>query len=321
VKLAELGKRPFVFLTPLNRWSAATGTITGAFSIKQLDDTLLDLNSWAYFLSPHELEALKGFEQWLWYEFDGDFPRNVHAEAAELDRFDYALDAVQILAPTGSHGLVLMARRESNGKLTLESGHHRLHRREPIYGRITELSKGATVDLAVLIQKVDDAFCRSLIRIKNPVRFLQHGLQANEMHIRLLLFTTGLDGLLMAGGRSEFCSRLQNLLGRDTFVFPPDSLHHQPKYTVADIAGDLYDLRSEIAHGRSISSRFRELTDLLDKSGNKISTAFRQYRYRHVLEEGSVFLLCQALTKVLTTDLLNDIPRQKEWRERLKYPV
>jgi hypothetical protein len=172
-----------------------------------------------------------------------------------------------------------------------------------------------------LIQKVEDAFSRRLIRVMNPVRFLQHGLQATELHIRLLLFTTGLDGLLMASGKRQFCERLQNLLGKDTFAFPPDRSRRQPKYTVADIAADLYELRSEIAHGRPVSKRFVALTDLLDMDGRSISTAFRSYRYRHVLKECSVFLLCQALRKVLTTDLVNSISGEKEWRERLKRPL
>jgi len=94
-----------------------------------------------------------------------------------------------------------------------------------------------------------------------------------------------------------------------------------PKYTVADVAADLYDLRSDIAHGRSIKRRFLEETGLLDTNGSRISDVFRPYRYRHVLEECSAFLLCQALRKVLTTDLLNDIATERKWRDRLKRPV
>jgi hypothetical protein len=61
----EPGKYSGVFLTPLKRWCAANGTITGAFSVKPLYDTLLDLNSWAYFLSPHELLGQLFVREWV----------------------------------------------------------------------------------------------------------------------------------------------------------------------------------------------------------------------------------------------------------------
>jgi len=150
------------------------------------------------------------------------------------------------------------------------------------------------------------------------VRFLQHGLQGTEIHIRILLLVTGIDSLLMANGVNEFCSRIENLLGPEFPIFPSDRYNRQPGYKVGEVGQDLYELRSEIAHGRGISKRFREPTGFLDSSGAPLSTAFATYRYRHVLEECAAFLLCQAIRKVVTTDLIVDIENEKRWRQRLR---
>ena len=145
------------------------------------------------------------------------------------------------------------------GKLMLESGHHRLPLNETVWGRLVSVPGTMPTELPVIMERIEDAIRRPIIRVQNPVYLLEHGLQATNLHIRVLLWTTGLDGLLMANNRSEFVERLHNLLGADTLIFPPDKImNRQPKYKVSDVSGDLYDLRSEIAHGREISKRFRE---------------------------------------------------------------
>jgi hypothetical protein len=242
-------------------------------------------------------------------------------EAAARARFDFAQYAFQLLAPTGSRGLVLMA-RWIGGKLMLESGHHRLPLNETVWGRLVSVPGTMPTELPVIMERIEDAIRRPIIRVQNPVYLLEHGLQATNLHIRVLLWTTGLDGLLMANNRSEFVERLHNLLGADTLIFPPDKImNRQPKYKVSDVSGDLYDLRSEIAHGREISKRFREKTGFKAMGGFDISGVFPDYQYRQVLGECAVFLLASSLKKVLLMNLLDDIASERKWRQRLRRPV
>ena len=320
--IEELPDQTYIFIAPLKGWEGTEGPITGSLSVKRQDDaTFPDLDSWAYFLSQHDLNQLKSVRNWLWYEFQSPWPRNTQVEAAALARFDFVQYAFQLLAPTGSRGLVLMARR-IGGKLILESGHHRLPSNETVWGRLVSIPGTIPTELPVIMERIEDAIRRPIIRVQNPVYLLEHGLQATNLHIRVLLWTTGLDGLLMANNRSEFVDRLHNLLGAETLIFPPDKImNRQPKYKVSDVSGDLYDLRSEIAHGREISKKFREKTGFKAMDGFEISGVFPDYQYRQVLGECAVFLLSSALKKVLLMDLLDDIASEKKWRQRLRAVV
>ena len=316
---AEVGMQPFIFLAPLKGWQGPEGLITGTLSVRRGDDGVFpDLDSWAYFLSQHDLNELKSVRNWLWYEFQSPWPRDTQAEALARTRFEFAQYALQLLAPTGSRGLMLMARR-TNDKFVLESGHHRLPLNETVWGRLVSHPGSTATELPVVMERIEEAFQRRIIRVQNPVYLLEHGFQATNLHIRVLLWTTGLDGLLMANNRSEFVDRLHNLLGADTLIFPPDNImNRQPKYRVSDVSGDLYDLRSEIAHGREIGKRFREKTGFKALDGFDISGVFPDYQYRQVLGECAVFLLASALRKVLLMNLLDDIASEKKWRQRLR---
>jgi len=56
------------------------------------------------------------------------------------------------------------------------------------------------------------------------------------------------------------------------------------------------------------------------KFGKPVSSEADRFQYRQVLEECAVFLLCAALRKVLTSDLLNDIESERRWRVHLQQP-
>jgi len=322
IEVAGLEKQPYIFIAPLKGWNGTHGPITGSLSIKRRDDCMFpDLDSWAYFLSQHDLTELKSVRHWLWYEFESPWPRNTRVETSALARFDYAQYALQLLAPTGSRGLVLMARR-IGGRLMLESGHHRLPLNETVWGRLVSVPGTIPTELPVIMERIEEAFRRPIIRVQNPVYLLEHGLQATNLHIRVLLWTTGLDGLLMANTRNEFIDRVHNLLGADTLIFPPDKImSRQPKYKVGDVSGDLYELRSEIAHGREISKKFREKTGFKTIDGCEISGVFPDYQYRQVLGECAVFMLASALRKILTLNLLDEIASEKKWRQRVRTAV
>jgi hypothetical protein len=322
VEFLETHNQPYFFIAPLKGWDGTDGPITGNLSIKRGDDlTFPDLDEWAYFLSQHDLRELKSVRHWLWYEFESPWPRNTQAEKSALVRFDAVQYSLQILAPRGSRGLVLMARRIGD-RLMLESGHHRLPLNETVWGRLATVPGNVLAELPIVIDRIEEAFRRRIIRLQNPVYLLEHGFQATNLHVRVLLWTTGLDSLLMANTRNEFVERLHNLLGAGASIFPPDKIMgRQPKYTVGDVSGDLYELRSEIAHGREIGKKFREKTGFKMVDGLEMSGVFTNYQYRQVLGEAAVFLLASALRKVLSSNLLDEIASERKWRQRLRLAV
>jgi hypothetical protein len=127
----------------------------------------------------------------------------------------------------------------------------------------------------------------------------------------------------MANGAVQFRDRLSNLLGGDSFVLPPDRLYRlQPKYRVDDVLADLYELRSEIAHGRAISPKFREITGIVaEQNGFSYPGRIATYRYRNVLVECALFLLCEALRKILVLNLADTVAKEGSWRKLLQRPL
>ena len=111
---------------------------------------------------------------------------------------------------------------------------------------------------------------------------------------------------------------MYNLLGRQTFVFPAMVSLPQPKYTLGDVVCDLYELRSEIAHGRKIREGFRKEVGFEDVDGNLIDGYERSYQRRQILEETALFLLCLALRTVLTNNLTDVVADEGRWREHLE---
>src|ERR1017187_9351672 len=150
IDIADTENQPYIFIAPLKGWEGTEGPIMEAFSVNRLDDGVFpDLDSWACFVSQHDLCDLKSVRYWLWYEFQNSWPTNKQVEASALARFDSAQYALQVLAPTGSRGLVLMARR-IGGKWMLESGDHRLPLSETVWGRLVSHPRTGAADFRAI---------------------------------------------------------------------------------------------------------------------------------------------------------------------------
>ena len=123
----------------------------------------------------------------------------------------------------------------------------------------------------------------------------------------------------MAGSSAKFVRRLSDFLGKDTFVFPAPDVLGQPGYRVEEIAADLYDLRSQVAHGNEIPKKYRIAVGFKDESRKLIPDLGPNTQYREVLEECAVFLLCRALRKVFTDKLVEKVGTKTEWRRQLNH--
>jgi len=185
-----------------------------------------------------------------------------------------------------------------------------------------KLQGGSELDRKLLFCAIDGVHAveaSKAPRLVNPLTLFGLALQAHSLHISLLLSTIGLDALLMAGSPGKFTDRLFNLLGEDSFVFPCYLDLGQPRYRVKDVAADLYDLRSALAHGREIPPKFRNKVGFLDTDGKEIFDG-DPYTYAAVLHEASSVLLRQTLLKICSGKLFDVVADTSAWRQYLDAP-
>jgi hypothetical protein len=253
---------------------------------------------------------------WLCLEFDNHYPdkttRHRRRREAIFRLLLNAVHAIQVLVPCGWPGVFLLYRRNPEGWIWEAT-----ERRQPLlatqWGRRSVVPATFAAEAPVMLERVLDTFQKPVLRMQIPIWLLEQGMAAFDQHIRILLCATGLDSLTRASGQNVFRERLNGLLGPDTLIFPPDAAGRQPRYRINDIAGHLYQLRNEMAHGLPFQAMFHRKAGFLDVNGEPISAEFAKHRYDKVLEECAVFLLCRTLREVLLSRVVFDI-HMMEWR-------
>ncbi|MEJ2006899.1 MAG: hypothetical protein P8Z30_01890 [Acidobacteriota bacterium] len=278
----------------------------------------ISIKGWSEALNGEQIRALSNADFWFRYDFKSSGEPEAERNAKELVR--NTILACQVVFPTGSHdsGSFLCVCEKHRETLVICS--FSLNRRlQTASWALTPFPPIDKQELVTVVEGVQEAFRKEVARLVNPLCLLELGEEANNSHMRLLQWVTGLDALLIAEGRYDFERNLSNLLGRRTYVFPPiDGV--QPKYQVGDVALDLYKLRDKIAHGLAIPKEFREITGFEDVGGKLIDGMYRYCQYRHVLEEAALFLLCSALKTVFTRNLTEVVADLSTWREYLMSP-
>jgi hypothetical protein len=294
-----------LLLTPLPNWRGVETEIGEGLEIRRLAEP----ESCAAAAAEHA-------EFWLCYQFDNPHPddsaRHRKCRETAFRYLLYAFYAVQIAAPCGGTGILLLLRRDSQA-LTLESTERRQPFLPTAWGTRSVIPATFAADCRVLVERVLEAFYKPDIRLQIPIWLLEQGMAAPDPHIRILLCATGLDSLTKSSGQAVFKERLSALLGAGTLIFSPDEAGRQPGYRVSDVAGHLYQLRNEMAHGLPFSATFHKKLGFLDVDGQPVLPEFARYRYDRVLEECAVFLLCRTLREVLLSRLIFDI-HMMEWR-------
>ena len=236
-------------LTPLRVFPDAEMDLAAGLRVLRLADHYAPcFDEWNTHLGLVEIRDLEDTAFWISYDYesnasDPDDP----ADEKAFDLLNDALICSQILAPVGARN-VKVACYYLGGKMLNKTTAHRRDMSGTAWAKVVGLDQSAITDWGEILSRFRKAVEQNLVRVINPVRLLQHGLEATELHIRVLLWTTALDALLMAESRSKFETRLCNFLGRDTLIFPPvPYLGWRPPYTVGKIARDLYTLRGVIA--------------------------------------------------------------------------
>jgi hypothetical protein len=294
----------FLLLSPLPNWKGSDAKLAPGLGIRRLNES--------------ERGVVDSGERdgcWLCHEFDNPHPaetgRHRKRREAAFRLMLHAVYTTQVLVPCGAPGMCLLYRRNAEGWIAEAT-----ERRQPFlatdWGKRCCVPETFAVEAPVMLERVLEAFHKPVARLQIPIWLLEQGMAAPDQHIRILLCATGLDSLTKASGQTVFKERLCDLLGADTFIFPPDATGRQPRYRVGDVAGHLYQLRNEMAHGLPFQAIFYKKQGFLDVAGEPMADAFAKHRYDKVLEECAVFLLCRALRKVLMSRLAFDV-HMMEW--------
>jgi hypothetical protein len=294
----------FLMVSPLPNWNGGDTHLADGVGIRQLTET--------------ECATLAGAEPaafWLCQEFENPHPtgsarhRKRRESASKL--MLYATYATNVLFPCGSAGAFWLYRKTDDG-LVLEVNEQRQPFLSTEWARRCDVPANFAADAPTALERVLETFYKPILRLQIPIWLLEQGLAAPDQHIRILLCATGLDSLTKATGQAAFKERICDLLGGDSLIFPPDKSGRQPRYRVGEVAGHLYQLRNEMAHGLPFQPIFHRRLGFLDAEGDPVAPEFAKYRYDKVLEECAVFLLCRALREVLLSRLVFDGGRE-EW--------
>ncbi len=309
----------FLLLTPLPNWKAGEQGIAGSVVIRRLlplEKEALEASDTLF--SHHDIGEPARAAHWLCYEFENPYaPDNVRYRRRQEAAFKlvlHAMYAVQILVPVGGTSMYLLYRKTDAG-LILDSTERRQALIETSWARVCEVPTSFPEDIPRVFEGVREAFQKPTLRLQIPVWLFEQGMSAPDRHIRILLWATGLDGLTRSGGIVAFAERLSSLLGADTLIFPPDGAGRRPKYRVADVVEDLYELRNEMAHGLPFQEKFRKKRGFLAEDGQPVLAELANCRHDQALEECAGFLLCKALREVFLRNCYFD-PQIMDWREQ-----
>jgi len=312
----------YAVISPVWAWNARKELeLPGKVRIKHFPESEKPkFKDWNEYLSGRQITDLSRTAFWFRYDLqDEPLKRNeLKSKAMELVR--NAVLAYQVARPvgTGDTGSFVILCEKKQDSLVLDSIDNYRRLETTRWGRMIVPEPIDFSAFSAVAAGVQEAFAKRVVRLQNPLYLLELGEEADNPHIRVLLWVAGLDALLMAGNRETFERRLFNFLRRQTFVFPAMVCLPQPKYTLGDVVCDLYELRSEIAHGREIRKAFLEEVGFEDVDGNLIDGYERSYQRRQILEEAALFLLCLALRTVFTNNLTDVVADAGRWREHLE---
>jgi hypothetical protein len=307
----EASTTRFLMLTPLPNWKGPEEPITAGIAIRRLSPPeRASLESSDALLDHHDIGQPARDGYWLCYDFENDYPpdnvRYRRRQDAAFKLMLHAMYSAQILAPVGATNLLLLYKKSDSG-LVLDSTQRRQAFIETVWSRICPVPASFRDDVPLVLERLRQAFQQPILRLQIPIWLLEQGMGAPDRHIRILLWATGLDAITRSGGTVAFCDRLCQLLGSDAQIFPTSTTGLVPRYKVIDVAADLYQLRTEMAHGLPFHEKFRKKRGFVIDGDQPISPDFADYRYDQVLEECAGFLLCKALREILLRNCLFDV--------------
>jgi len=311
-----------VSVTPIARhWPHPLRVLSRGIQI--VDRPVFNEKDWRFWnLRRTEEETVRERTYWLCTERECQWTD--HALLNQMaEELRTAMLGFQLWAPIGWDGLILDCSRTQEGSLTVERVHRPEDYATPFWGRMLDLRKLDPAQLGFLAEGTLAAVDSGCVPIVNPFRFLEIGLQTAVNHRRAgaVLWMMGLDGLLAAERQVVFANRLQKLLGKDTRIFPEDRAGRRPTYTVAEMAANMFEFRSLIAHGREILQKYREPIAFQFEPEELDCLAVEKWSRGTLMIESIVFTLIAALRRVIIDGLVERIRNQRAWKRWLDAPL
>jgi len=307
----------YLLINHLPNWRGSAAELMPGMSIRRLnkaEQSALQSPETMAHLHPATLNAAADY--WLAYNFDNPHAvsnvRHRRRQEAAFKLIRQALYAIEILHPADAANALLLFQSGAGG-MKFQCAEHGQPFLGSEWSRRCPVARNFAAQLPDLLKRVQEVFRLPQLRLQIPVWLFEQGLGAPDPHIRILLWATGLDSLTRASGQNVFRDRLCDLLGGQTSIFPADTEGRRPAYSVDQVAGHLYELRNEMAHGLPFHEMFRKRRGFLDAAGEPVAPEFARYRYDWVLQECALFLLSKTLCEVLLRNLEFDI-HLMEWR-------
>jgi hypothetical protein len=290
-------------------------TVRPAPNILEENSTLV-----RYSLSDHEIKTMKHSPAWLCCEFRDEAASGTKRQQRAVELVRNTQLAIQIVTNAGLWESTIIVCEERGTRLDVIQIAQKPRMETTIWARMLGVYHSSLSELQCVVRGVNAAFNGSVTRLINPLYLLELGLESTNPHLLIFLWVTALDALLMAGNPENFKERLYNFLDGDSFVFQSLDEFGQPRYLVSDVAQDLYELRSIVAHGREIPKKFTQACGFKDSDGQIILGYEQSYQYREVLQECAFSLLVRALRAVFIEDRTPIVRKTDFWRSRLRFP-
>jgi hypothetical protein len=261
------------------------------------------------------MEDLKRLPWWVTLECRADSSALSKRQHRAVEIVRYTRLAIQLVAPVGCNESTIVI-SGPNGVSTV----HPPPMPSTPWGRISMFENASLADIRRVVRGVNSILRFRVPRLINSLNFLELGFGAENPYISTFLWVSGLDAILMAGTPQNFRQRLVNVLGERSFVLPKVDPGGQPKYRVGEIAEEVYELRSKIAHGSLIPKKFLEQVRLKNTSDRNIESYAPPTQYLHIVRECALFLLIGVLKKIFLEDCAKVANSTGLWRSKLNNP-
>jgi hypothetical protein len=261
------------------------------------------------------MEDLKRVPWWVTLECRADSTALSKRQQRAVEIVRYTRLAIQLVAPVGCDESTIVV----SGPTSVSTVHPPSMTSTP-WGRVNGYENVSLAEIRSVVRGVNSILRFRVPRLINALNFLELGFGAEDQYISTFLWVSGLDAILMAGTPKNFRQRLVNVLGEKTFVLPMVDPGGQPNYRVGDVAEDVYELRSKIAHGSLIPKKFLEQVRLKNVKDDVIESYSPPTQYLHIVRECALFLLIGVLKKIFLEDCAKLANNPNQWRTKLDSP-
>ena len=282
--------------TPLPvKWPHAVGPLSSRVSI--VARPTFDEKEWKtmFNMRRSEEQAVLQVPHWMCVEKDSGPYHNPHSWLQKTgEDVRTGILGFQIWCPKGWSAIIVNSEHGSDGALRVVTVSFPESYVLSEWSNLVKVEDQPLEELARIIDGTFAALESEATSVKNPFQYLEIGLQTAVNHFRAgaLLWMIGLDSLLGAGGRDSFKARLCHLLGEQSYAFPKDYAGRQPAYKVGELAGDIYELRNQIAHGDRIRDPFLAKGEFRLEPGLPEFFRVRERSHQSILCEAALFMLC-----------------------------